>query len=75
MTRVGRAKAGLAQFQRSQGSSGPDLPDNVSAARNHLDAQVQAVQNAMRMRDNNLAEQNLKATEETVTVIEQFLAK
>jgi hypothetical protein len=76
MARVNRAKIGLAQLQRRQAASGgAALPDDVQAARVQLDAQIQSVMAAMRARDNATAEQHLLETEETLKVIEQFLAK
>ncbi len=75
MTRAIRAKAGLAQLQRRQAAPGAALPDDVRAARDRLDAQLQAVMTAMRARDNAAAEQRLQDADQTVVVIEQFLAK
>jgi hypothetical protein len=75
MTRAIRAKAGLAQLQRRQAAPGAALPDDVRAARARLDAQLQAVMTAMRARDNAAAEQRLQDADQTVVVIEQFLAK
>jgi hypothetical protein len=75
MTRAVRAKAGLAQWQRRQAASGAALPDDVRAARDRVDGQIQAVISAMRGRDNVAAAQHLKDADETVAVIEQFLAK
>jgi hypothetical protein len=73
MTRAIRAKAGLAQRQRRQAA--PALPDDIRAARDRLDTQLQAVMTAMRARDNAAAEQRLQDADQTVVVIEQFLAK
>ena len=74
MARASQAKSGLAQLERSQAGSG-ELPEDVRAARDRLDAQLQAVASAMGARDNGLAKQNLHAAENTLTVIEQFLGK
>ena len=75
MARASRAKSSLAQLERSQAGSGTELPDEVRAARGRLDAQRQAVATAMLTRDNGQAQQSLHAAENTLTVIEQFLAK
>ncbi len=70
-----RAKSGLAQQQQRQAAPGAGLPEDVRAARDRLIAQQQAVLSAMSARDNRLAEQRLNDMEETLKVIEQFLAK
>jgi len=70
-----RAKSGLAQRQQRQAAPGAELPEDVRAARDRLNAQQQAVLNAVSARDNGLAEQRLNDMEETLKVIEQFLAK
>ncbi len=75
MTRAARARAGLAQLQRRQAASGAELPVHVRAARDRLEPQLRAGVTAMRARDNGAAEQNLHAIDDTLTVIEQFLAK
>jgi hypothetical protein len=75
MTRAARARAGLVQLQRRQATSGAGLPVDIRAARDRLDAQLRAGVSAMRARDNSAAEQNLHHADETLTVIEQFLAK
>src|SRR5205823_1329844 len=75
LVRAGRVKSGLAQYQRQQSGSVTELPDDVRAARDRLDTQLQAVASAMGARNNGLAKQNLHAAEDMLTVIEQFLAK
>ena len=70
-----RAKSGLAQQQQRQAAPGAGLPEDVRAARDRLIAQQQAVLSAMSARDNRLAEQRLNDMEETLKVIERFLAK
>lgn len=70
-----RAKSGLAQRLTRQAEPGAELPEDVRAARDRLIAQQQAVLSAMSARDNRLAEQRLNDMEETLKVIEQFLAK
>jgi hypothetical protein len=75
MTRAVRAEAGLAQLQRKQAAPRAELPESVRTARDRLDAQLRTVASAMRARDNGAAEQSLPAVEDTLTVIEQFLAK
>jgi len=73
MAKVGRAKGSLAQ--RKQSGSGTEVPADVRDAADGLDAQIQAVAKALGTRDNGLAEQKLHAVEDTLTVIQQFLAK
>jgi hypothetical protein len=75
MARAVRAESGLAHLQQRLAASGAQLPDDVRAARDRLGAQTQAVASAMRARDNAKAEQRLQDAEETLMVIEQFLAK
>jgi hypothetical protein len=75
MIRALRAKSGLAQRQQRQAAPGAELPEDVRAARERLNAQQQAVLTAVAARDNGLAEQHLNEMEETLKVIEQFLAK
>jgi hypothetical protein len=70
-----RAKVGLAQRQQRQGAPSAELPEDVRAARDRLNAQQQAVFSAISARDNSLAEQRLNDMEETLKVIEQFLTK
>jgi hypothetical protein len=75
MVRAAQAKAGLVQLQRRKAGSGAELPDDVRAARDRLDGQLQAAASAMRVRDLGLAEQSVHAAEDTLTVIQQFLSK
>src|SRR5262249_27771764 len=75
MTRAARARAGLAQWQRTHGGSSTPLPDDVVAARNRLEDQFQTVVNSMRARDTAAADRGLNDVEATLSVIEQFLAK
>ncbi len=70
-----RAKSGLAQRQQRPGAPAAELPEDVRTARDRLIAQQQAVLSAMSARDNGLAEQRLNDMEDTLKVIEQFLAK
>ena len=72
--RAARARAGLNQVERKPDGAG-ELPENVREARDRLDAQMQAVAMSMRTRDTTQAGQNLRAAEEALTAIEQFLAK
>jgi hypothetical protein len=72
MQRAGRIKTALAQYQRRPGA---EVPTDVRSASDHLDAQLRAGLTAMSARNNSLAEQNLRALEDTVAVIERFLAK
>jgi len=70
-----RAKSGLAQRQQRPGAPAAELPEDVRTARDRLIAQQQALLSAMSARDNGLAEQRLNDMEDTLKVIEQFLAK
>ena len=72
--RTARVRAGLNQRERDPNGSG-ELPEGVREARDRLDAQMQAAAMSMRTRDTTQAEQNLRAAEEALTTIEQFLAK
>ena len=75
MVRAAQAKSGLAQLQKQQAGSGTELPDDVRAARDRLDAPMQAVARAVGELNNAQAAQSMRETENSVTVIEQFLAK
>jgi hypothetical protein len=75
MTRMIQVKGALAQRQRRRGAPAAELPADIRAARDRLDAQIQAVVTAMGARDNLAAEQHLHDADETLTVVEQFLAK
>jgi hypothetical protein len=70
--RAGQARTALAQYQRQQGG---EPPADVRGAAGRLDVQLRAVHAAVSARNYSLAEQNLHALEDTVTVIERFLAK
>ena len=75
MVRAAQAKSGLAQFQRQQAGSSTELPDDVRAARDRLDAQMQAIAMAVGARNNAQATQGMREAESSVRVIEQFLAR
>ena len=75
MRRVGQAKVGLAQLQRRQSGSGANLPDDIRAASDRLDTQLRNTVLAMRARDNGATEQSFHALEDTLAVIEKYLAK
>lgn len=75
VVRAAQAKTGLAQLQRQQAGSNTELPDDVRASRDRLDAQMQAVALAVGARNNAQATQSMREAENSVTVIEQFLAK
>lgn len=74
MGRALRAKSALTQWQRTRGAGGA-LPDEISVARNHMDAALVAAATAMRVRDNAQAAESLNAAEEALAVVERFLAK
>nr|AGT45847.1 hypothetical protein PPT_M1_02 [uncultured marine bacterium PPT_M1] len=75
MVRASRARGNLNQLERRQASSGTELPENVSAARDRLDVEMRAVAVAMRTHNSGQAEQSLHAAEDALATIEQFLAK
>jgi hypothetical protein len=75
MTRRARARAGLAQFQNRPSASRTVLPADVSVAASRLDAQAGAAIAAMNTGNDTLAAQNLDALEESLKVIENFLAR
>lgn len=73
MTRAAKARASLGQAQRKL--AGAPLPDDIRAAQSQLITQQQAVAAAMRTQNNAGAEQNLRAMEDTLAVIEKFIAQ
>ena len=75
MTRATQDRSGLAQAQRRLAMAGTHLPDDIRAAQNRLISQQQAFGLAVRARDNAAAEQDLRAIEDTLAVIEKFLGK
>ncbi|HEX3747878.1 MAG TPA: hypothetical protein VHW09_28280 [Bryobacteraceae bacterium] len=68
--RVARARVGLAQRQRT----GVAIPPDVSAAASRLPTQSMAARRAMGMRDDGLAATNLDTLEETLRIVEGYLA-
>jgi hypothetical protein len=75
MRRTAPDRAALAQAQRKLLVAGVPLPDNIRAAQDRLNGQQQAVALAMRTRDYAAGEQSLRALEDTLVVIEDFVAK
>jgi len=75
MQRAARDRPGLAQAQRKLSLTGGSLPDEVLAAQARLNSEQQAVSSALRTRDYAAGEQSLRVIEETLTIIESFLAK
>jgi hypothetical protein len=75
MMRVSRARMGLAQFQRARTGIPAPLPYNVVAARDRLNTQQRAIAIAMRSRDDATEQKSFQDLEDTLTVIEKFLAK
>jgi hypothetical protein len=75
--RANLATVGLAQAQRraSVSGTGVPVPDDIRAAQERLNKQQQAANLAIRTRDYTAAEQSLRAMEDTLAVIENFLAK
>jgi hypothetical protein len=75
MTRASQDRFGLAQAERKLTAADMPLPDNIRAARDRLTSQQQAVVLALRTRDYAAGEQNLRAMEDTLAVIEKFIGK
>lgn len=75
MMRVSHARMGLAQLQRARTGTPAPLPNDVVAASDRLNAQQRALAIAMRSRDEATEQKNLQDLEDTLTVIEKFLAK
>ena len=75
--RANLATVGLAQAQRraSVSGTGVPVPDDIRAAQERLNKQQQAANLAIRTRDYTATEQSLRAMEDTLAVIENFLAK
>jgi hypothetical protein len=74
MRRAAQARFALAQAQRKSSIAGVPLPDDIRTAQERLTSQQQAVNLAMRARDYTAGEQSLRALEDTLAVIEDFLA-
>jgi hypothetical protein len=75
ITRAAQVRSGLAQAQRKSSITGVPLPEDVRASETRLTTQVQAMNQVMRTRDYAAGEQSLRAMEDTLTTIEDFLAK
>jgi hypothetical protein len=75
MSRYTRARIGLAQFQTRQASSGGVLPADVAAAAASLDADARAARLAISAGNDNITARNMNALEDSLEVIEDFLAK
>jgi hypothetical protein len=75
MRRANLATVGLAQAQRKASVTGVPLSDDIRAAQERLTKQQQAANLAIRTRDYTAAEQSLRALDDTLTLIEDFLAK
>jgi hypothetical protein len=75
MRRAAHARLALAQAQRKSSVAGVPLPEDIRAAQERLTSQQQAMNLAMRTRDYAAGEQSLRAMEDTLAVIEDFLAK
>jgi uncharacterized Zn-binding protein involved in type VI secretion len=72
VNRYSRTKIGLAQFQIKQGAA---LPADVAAAAGRLDSDVRAARAAISAGNDSISERNLTALEDSLKVIEDFLAK
>jgi hypothetical protein len=75
MRRAAQTRFALAQAQRKLSVAGMPLPDDIRAAQERLPSQQQAANLALRTRDYAAGEQSLRATEDTLVVIEDFVAK
>jgi hypothetical protein len=75
MARTAQDRTGLALAQKGPAIAGAPLPQDIRAAMDRLTSQQRAFGLAMRTRDNAAAEQNLRAMEDTLAVIEKFLGK
>ncbi len=75
MRRSAQTRVALAQAQRKLSLAGVPLPDDIRAAQERLPSQQQAANLTLRTRDYAVGEQSLRAMEDTLVVIEDFLAK
>ena len=77
MRRAAQSRFALAQAQRKLSVAGAPapLPDDVRAAGERLPSQQQAANLALRTRDYPAGEQSLRALEDTLAVIDDFVAK
>jgi hypothetical protein len=73
--RASQDRLALAQAGMKLAAGGGALPDEIRAARNRLANQQQAVELAIRMRDNAAAGQRMSDLEDTLAVIEKFVSK
>ena len=71
LSRVNRARAGLAQFQARHGV----LPSEVAEAAGRLDSEARATRAAMSAGNDAIATKNLGALEDALKVVEDFLAR
>jgi hypothetical protein len=75
MRRAAQTRFALAQAQRKSSVAGVPLPVDIRAAEERLPSQQQAANLAIRTRDYAAGEQSLRAMEDTLAVIEDFVAK
>jgi hypothetical protein len=75
MTRIAQDRVALAQAERKLTAANMPLPDDIRAAWDRLTSQQQVVVLTLRTRDFAAGEQNLRALEETLEVIEKFIGK
>jgi hypothetical protein len=75
MSRFTRARVGLAQLQPRGAPSGTVLPPDVAAAAARLNADARAARAAITAGDDSITARNLNALEDSLKVIEDFLAK
>jgi hypothetical protein len=75
MRRAAQTRFALAQAQRKSSVAGVPLPDDIRAAEERLPSQQQAVNLAMRTRNYAEGEQSLRAMEDALAVIEDYVAK
>jgi hypothetical protein len=74
MNRASRARSGLAQARRRLASVGSPLPEDVRAAEARLTSQIQAMNLVFSTRDYARGEQSLHEMEDTLAIIDNFVA-
>jgi hypothetical protein len=75
VNRITRARAGLAPYQTRGAPASTVLPAAVTAAAARLNADAQAARLAISAGNDSSSERNLKALEDSLKMIEDFLAK
>jgi hypothetical protein len=75
LRRAAQTTVALSRAQRKSSLAGVPLPDDIRAAQERVPSQEQAASLAIRTRDYAAGEQTLREMEDTLGVIEDFLAK